>query len=214
GLLGKALTDPASSGRGSELDLSGIAGDFDISGSKIALIGHNQFVNQQGPAGYATVDVSQLNNFGFESVLVGGMRNDNAAGTLITPTANFVQVDTGGQALTVPELLLVAAPEMTTVTTTLNVGGTTIPVNNATPRNNGSGVVTIKAGSVIRTEGTTHEGLGRSDYFASISAATPASTAAALGGTLDSTGTQITGANLLALQLFLSGNNTPLNPSV
>ncbi|BAS00464.1 filamentous haemagglutinin family outer membrane protein associated with VreARI signalling system [Blastochloris viridis] len=208
-LLGRALTLPAPGGRGSELDLSS---------SKIAVLGHEQFVRQQGPAGYASVDVTQLNEFGFESVLVGGLRSDTTTGTLITPTANYVEIDTGGAAFTAPEILLVAAPEMDTVTSTLTVGSgagaTTVIVKSVTPKNNGSGLVTIKAGSVIRTQGEVHLGYGRNYYFASSSDVTPASIAAALGGTLDSTGTQITGASLLKLQIYLANTNAQWNPTL
>uniref|UniRef100_Q07LL2 Filamentous haemagglutinin family outer membrane protein n=1 Tax=Rhodopseudomonas palustris (strain BisA53) TaxID=316055 RepID=Q07LL2_RHOP5 len=208
-LSGTALTSPAPGGRGSELDLSS---------NKITVLGHEQFVGQQAPAGYASVDVTQLNKFGFESVLVGGLRSDTTTGTLIMPTANYVEIDTRGDAFTAPEILLVAAPETDTVTSTLTVGSgasaTTVTLKNVTPKNNGSGVVTVKAGSVIRTEGGVHVGHGRNYVFASSSDVTPASIAAALGGTLDSTGTQITGASLLKLQIYLASTNAQWNPTL
>src|SRR5262249_17167535 len=58
-LLGKALTNPASGGRGGELDISGL---------QLAVVSHNEFTGQTGiPAGFVAVDAGQIN--AFDSVL-------------------------------------------------------------------------------------------------------------------------------------------------
>ena len=124
-LLGKALTSQASGGRGGELDISGL---------KLALVSHDEFVAQTGiPAGFVGVDVAQTN--AFESVLIGGRRFDQADGTtLITAIASDVIFhtprDADGKGFTASELILVATPS----------GGS-------------GGSISILSGSVIETAG-------------------------------------------------------------
>jgi filamentous hemagglutinin family protein len=140
-LAATAFSQPAPGGRGSELD---------IAGNKLAVVSHQQYADSQNPgnvpAGYIPLDVSQLDSLGFESVLIGGTRSnvDPTKGTLITPAASNVVVDTRGDAFAVPEILLVAQA--------------------ASPAGDGS--VIIRAGSIIETVGTVHAGSGRKFQFA------------------------------------------------
>jgi filamentous hemagglutinin family protein len=211
-LNGIALTQPGqdssgNTGRGSELD---------ISAPQLAVVGHTQYVNNDILAGYVGLDVTQLN--GFESVLIGGQRSDTATGTLITPTASNVLVDTRGENFTDPEILLVAKavgewqtiPQILTVSSTdpltSQVTTKTVAVETQifAPAPN-SGTVTIAAGSVITTTGEVHAGSGRDYYFADPSpngTTTAQNVAAALGGKLDASGTVITGVDLSKLDYF------------
>src|SRR5262249_43383000 len=101
-LNGIALTQP---GRDADGNI-GRGGELDVTAPQLAVVGHAQYVNGDVPAGYVGVDVDQLG--GFESILIGGLRSDTTTGTLITPTATNVMVDTRGEAFTAPEILLVA----------------------------------------------------------------------------------------------------------
>lgn len=198
-LNGMALTQPGTDSKGN----IGRGGELDISAPKLAVIGHAAHEANDVPAGYVGLDVGQIN--GFESVLIGGFRSDVAAGTLITPTASNVVVDTRGETLSAPEILLVAQQtgEWQQAQQYVTVGSSSVlldvpvyvPVE-------GSGTVTVKSGSIIETKGTVHAGLGRhyivvSDQQAAITAQ---SVATALGGTLS--GTTITGADLTKLPAF------------
>ncbi|NJL07246.1 MAG: filamentous hemagglutinin N-terminal domain-containing protein [Methylacidiphilales bacterium] len=200
-LDGIALTQPAAGGRGSELD---------ITASKVAVVSHQQYLQGGVPDGYLGLDVSQLNGWGFESVLVGGLRTDTSGGTLITPVATSVLVDTEGEALTAPEILLVAqaAAEKRTISENFNVAGQSFPVSfDYYAAVEGSGTVMIASGSVINTTGEVHAGYGRNYYFAPptatgqtmaadiVNGTATYSYADRLGGTLD--GNVITGADFL-----------------
>jgi filamentous hemagglutinin family protein len=211
-LNGIALTQPGQDssgniGRGSELDLSA---------PQLAVVGHTQYVNNDIPAGYVGLDVAQLK--GFESILIGGQRSDTTTGTLITPSANSVLVDTHGDKFTAPEILLVAKtvgtlqsiPQALTlsytdpVTSQVVSKGIYVETQVFAPAPN-SGTVTIAAGSVIATAGTVHAGTGRKYYFAAPSPNGPITAqgvATALGGTLDASGTVITGVDPSKLSYF------------
>ncbi|MET4169516.1 filamentous hemagglutinin family protein [Bradyrhizobium sp. LA6.1] len=178
-------------GRGSELD---------ISAPKLAVVGHAGYVNNDIPAGYVGLDVAQLN--GFESILIGGSRSDFATGTLITPTASNVVVDTRGETFSAPEILLVAQQvgQWQEVTQSVTVGSQSVLLDLPVyVPEAGSGTVTINTGSIIKTTGVVHAGLGRHYVVAADGQApvTAQSLAAALGGTLS--GTEIVGADLAKL---------------
>jgi filamentous hemagglutinin family protein len=209
-LAGTALVQPAPGGRGSELD---------IAGNKLAVVGHQQYVDSSAPgnvpSGYIPIDVSQLNGFGFESVMIGGLRTDNdpndpIKGTLITPTATNVVVDTRGEAWIAPEVLLVTQTGQWQQDQWFQVGSTwvDVPLPVYVPVADG-GQVTVKAGSIIETTGIVHGGYGRNYHFAASNTAAPTAQqiAQALGGTLDSTGTVITGVDLGKLAAFWYSNN-------
>lgn len=195
-LNGMALTQPGgdssgNTGRGSELD---------ISAPKLAVLGHAEYVNNDIPAGYVGLDVAQLN--GFESILIGGSRSDSPAGTLITPTASNVVVDTRGETFSAPEILLVAQQvgQWQAVTQSVTVGSQSVLLDLPVyVPEAGSGTVTINSGSIINTTGVVHAGLGRNYIVVSDGQApvTAQSLATALGGTLS--GTEIVGADLARL---------------
>ncbi len=205
-LAGTALTQPASGGRGGQLDISGNALD---------VVSSQQLANGLVPSGYIGIDVSQLDSFGFESVLIGGLRTDqsNGSGTLITPTATSVVVDTEGVAFTGPEILLVAQPATTglqTSATNVSNGGSNFQIQALIATDAGTGAVTIKSGSIIETTGQLQSTFARNYFFpsqgVSNSRAAAQAIAAELGGTLDSTGTVINGANVLTLPIYQNGS--------
>lgn len=199
-LNGTALTQPGTDGKGN----TGRGGELDISAPKLAVLSRGAYATKDVPAGYVGVDVDQI--IGFESVLIGGSRSDAAAGTLITPMASNVVVDTRGEALSAPEILLVAQQtgEWRQAQQYVTIGSNSVlldvpvyvPVD-------GSGTVTVKSGSVIETRGSVHAGFGRNYIVVSDGrdTVTAQSIATALGGTLS--GTTITGADLTKLPPFI-----------
>ncbi|WP_445221044.1 filamentous hemagglutinin family protein [Bradyrhizobium sp. Pa8] len=195
-LNGMVLTQPGRDGSGN----TGRGSELDISAPKLAVLGHAEYVNNDIPAGYVGVDVAQLN--GFESILIGGSRSDSPAGTLITPTASNVVVDTRGETFSAPEILLVAQQvgQWQEVTQTVTVGSQSVLLDLPVyVPEAGSGTVTVNSGSIITTTGVVHAGLGRHYIVVSDGQApvTAQSLAAALGGTLS--GTEIVGADLAKL---------------
>lgn len=213
-LLGATeLSAPAAGGRGGELD---------ISSDKLAVLSSS--VNPQSftAAGYVVVASEQLASF--ESVLIGGLRSDTSKGTMITGTASDLAVDTP-DGLSAPEIMLVTQPGTTQQTVSssfqVNANGTwydgTTQFSALAPK--GTGTISIATGSVITTNGVVHTGAGRNFYVASnpSSGTTAAQVAAALGGTLDSTGTVITGADINKLPVSVPGvysNGTPPSAAV
>lgn len=204
---------PAAGGRGGELD---------ISSDKLAVLSSS--INQQAfaAAGYVVVASEQLASF--ESVLIGGLRSDTSKGTMITGTASDLVVDTP-DGLSAPEIMLVTQPGTTQQTVSssfqVNANGTwydgTTQFSALAPK--GTGTISIATGSVITTNGVVHTGAGRNFYVASnpSSGTTAAQVAAALGGTLDSTGTVITGADINKLPVSVPGvysNGTPPSAAV
>lgn len=195
-LNGMALTQPGRDGSGN----TGRGSELDISAPKLAVLGHAEYVNNDIPSGYVGLDVAQLN--GFESILIGGSRSDSPAGTLITPTASNVVVDTRGETFSAPEILLVAQQvgQWQEVKQSVTVGSQSVLLDLPVyVPEAGSGTVTINSGSIIQTTGDVHAGLGRNYIVVSDGQApvTAQSLAAALGGTLS--GTEIVGADLTKL---------------
>lgn len=195
-LNGMALTQPGRDGSGN----TGRGSELDISAPKLAVIGHAGYVNNDIPPGYVGLDVAQLNDF--ESILIGGSRSDSPAGTLITPTASNVVVDTRGETFSAPEILLVAQQvgqwQEVKQSVTVDSQSVLLDLPVYVPEA-GSGTVTINSGSIIKTTGVVHAGLGRNYIVVSDGQApvTAQSLAAALGGTLS--GTEIVGADLAKL---------------
>lgn len=217
-LAATELSAPATGGRGGELD---------ISASKLAVVSPGVNAQPYTSAGYVVVASDQLSSF--ESVLIGGLRSDTAKGTLITGTASELVVDTpvdpstqsGG--LLVPEIMLVTRPGATQQTISksfqINFGGTwydgTSQFNVTVPT--GGGTIAISTGSVITTTGTVHTGAGRNFYVAPPSAngyTTAQQVAGAVKGTLDSTGTVVTAADLGNLPASIPNIGYNFNPSV
>ncbi|MGX1321701.1 filamentous hemagglutinin family protein [Bradyrhizobium sp. USDA 377] len=215
-LKGIALTQPGQDDKGN----LGRGGELDISAPKLAVLGHAGYLNNETPASYVGLDASELN--GFESILIGGLRSDTTKGTLITPTASSVLVDTNGETLSAPEILLVAgvptSSQPQTIPQTLTVNGQTVVVENQIDAPGpDSGTVRIATGSVIKTTGIVHAGAGRSYYFADPANGTPTTAqqiAAALGGTLDPSGTVITGVDISKFDYFVKNadGSFVLNP--
>lgn len=215
-LKGIALTQPGRDDKGN----LGRGGELDISAPKLAVLGHAGYLNNETPAGYVGLDVAELN--GFESILIGGLRSDTTKGTLITPTASAVLVDTRGEELSAPEILLTAgvpaSSQLQTIPQTLTVNGQTIVVENQVyaPAPD-SGTVRIATGSVIKTSGVVHAGASRNYYFADPASGTPTTAqdiATALGGTLDASGTVITGVDVSKFNYFVKNadGSFVLNP--
>lgn len=210
-LAATELNAPAAGGRGGELD---------ISANKLAVLspGVDPQPYTDPGAGYVVVASDQLSSF--ESVLIGGLRSDTAKGTLITGTASELVVDTpvdpttrtGG--ISVPEIMLVTQPGTTTqqtVSSSFQVqisgnwfAGTSQFTTNAPT---GTGTISIATGSVITTSGSVHTGAGRNFYVGTNPGGytTAQQVATALGGTLDSTGTMITGADISKIPVSVPG---------
>lgn len=208
-LAATELNAPAAGGRGGELD---------VSANKLAVLSPGVDPQPYAGAGYVVVASDQLSSF--ESVLIGGLRSDTAKGTLITGTASELVVDTpvdpatqsGG--LSVPEIMLVTQPGATTqqsVSSSFRVqingnwfDGTSQFTTNAPT---GTGTISIATGSVITTSGSVHTGAGRNFYVGSNPGnyTTAQQVATALGGTLDSTGTVIAGADISKIPVSVPG---------
>lgn len=208
-LAATELSAPATGGRGGELD---------ISASKLAVVSPSVNAQPYTNAGYVVVASDQLSSF--ESVLIGGLRSDTAKGTLITGTASELVVDTpvdpstqsGG--LLVPEIMLVTQSGATTQQTLsssfqVNISGTWFDGTSQFTTNaaTATGTISIATGSVIRTSGSVHTGAGRNFYVGSNPGGytTAQQVATALGGTLDSTGTVITGADINKIPVSIPG---------
>lgn len=196
-----AMAQPASGGRGGELDIS--AADIDL----VSATTSSADLQQAASAGYLEIDVSQLDQSGFDTILVGGTSSDVSAGTLISPTAQSVIVDTNGTAFAAPQIILVAQAG-TSSASLLSIA----PSQSFTVPKSGTGNVTVEAGSIIDSTGAAATAAGV-DYVIGRASGTfeseAANLAALLGGTLDSTGTIITGvtyasaaANLGALENY------------
>jgi len=223
-LNGSVLAQPGQDSSGN----IGRGGELDISAPQLEVVGHAQYVSNDVLAGYVGLDVTQLN--GFESILIGGQRTDATTTTgtgantttntitLITPTATNIVVDTRGDALTAPEILMVAQQvgQWQEVKQVVNVGSSPVVVDFSVYQPvAGTGAVTIKAGSIIETTGIVHTGLGRNYQVVSSGQApvTAASLAAALGGTLSASGTEIDNADLANLPAFWFVNGFQSTPT-
>jgi filamentous hemagglutinin family protein len=198
-LAGTIAAQPAPGGRGGELDISALK----LVVSPTDPIGVDP--DYQAGDGWVWVSVDQLNALGLESLLLGGLRTNQADGsTLITPASTEVSIDTRGTVLSVPELLLAAIPQPSVVDQIVTVGSLPpVEVKFAGPADPNSGKVRIVSGSVIESIGTVHAGFGRHYEFSSPTNGSAASLAAALGGTLN--GTEIDNAILTNLPLFING---------
>ncbi|MBC9980744.1 filamentous haemagglutinin family protein [Bradyrhizobium campsiandrae] len=209
-LEGVAKSRPAPGGRGGELD---------IAGTKLAIVGRQQYLDRSNPdnvaAGYIAIDADQLNSFGFESVLIGGTRGatDPTKGTLITPVATDVMVDTRGDKVAVPELMLVtqAAGQWHVQDQWYQVGSTLVYVPVALYGPSSDVSVVIKSGSIIETTGNIDAGYGR--QYSIVNSSPPQTAlsraqevAQSLGGTLQADGT-ITGVDLSKLKAFWYWND-------
>lgn len=110
----------------------GRGGLVDIAGAKIAIVGTGQDASDLRANGYLVVDANQLTNFGASSLLIGGTRTGDARGLRLDVAATDVIVrNDGNSALAGPEILLAA-----------------------------SGLVDVRAGSVIMTRGELGAGSG------------------------------------------------------
>jgi filamentous hemagglutinin len=88
----------------------GIGGIVDINSPLDILIGT---ATTAPISGTLVLDSAQLSAFGAESLLVGGTRSRNSAGTLVTPSTSNLTVDNAGSALTGSDVILVATHTLT-----------------------------------------------------------------------------------------------------
>jgi hypothetical protein len=107
---------PAPGGRG---------GDAAFTGTNLLVLAPDQTEPAADVSGgYIVLNSDQISNLGATNVLLGGTFSQASYGTVITPTANNVVVDTDAtHPLAVPNLMLVAAPSGTS---------TSIPVDDRT----------------------------------------------------------------------------------
>jgi filamentous hemagglutinin family protein len=87
----------------SQAPAGGLGGLVDISSPSDILISP-----EDGGPGVLTLDPHELSTFGADSLLVGGFRQSNSDGSLVTVTTGNVTVDNYGSPLTGPDLILVA----------------------------------------------------------------------------------------------------------
>lgn len=166
---GQGLFGPAQGGRG---------GTVDIAGNQIAVVtsaARDANVAAPAPVGWnplvawnpIQLAASDLNNFGADSLLLGGTRSELSDGTHITPQASGIVIangangDTPAEALTVGELLLVVRPSSGQTTIAFGAdpvtgaGGTAVSL--VLPQA-GTGIIDIRDGSVIDTSGRVVQG--------------------------------------------------------
>jgi filamentous hemagglutinin family protein len=121
-LAATVAATPAAGGRGAE---------FDIAGSNLQIVSPGS----TAVVGAVGLDAAQLSGLAVDSLLIGGVRTDGAAGESVAVTANIVRVSTDAAApLDAPEIILAARAK------TAGAGG--------------PGGVIVDAGSVIRASGT------------------------------------------------------------
>ena len=144
---GTLLGDPAPGGTGGEVDISSqyidIVDSLTPGGPATATIGGDNYVLVSA-AGLSALDATSL--------LIGGTRDETSAGTIITPTANGIEVSNDASSpLSAPEILLVAAPLFQNSTIQLDDEGDSatiqIPVAD-------TGQVVFNAGSVVQATGS------------------------------------------------------------
>lgn len=101
-LQGNVLSSHPETGRGSRVDIS--------SSADIYLVDHLG----KAPAGSTVVlDISRLNSWGTESLLIGGSRRPGANGTIVKVTTGNLVLDNRGSSLTGPEISLVSGGSLT-----------------------------------------------------------------------------------------------------
>ena len=100
-IQGQLASQAPGGGRGGEVDISS---PIDI------LVGHAGMI---APANTLVLDAGDLSAFGAESLLIGGVRQTTADGTLVTVKTNNLTVDNSGEALTGSDIILVANENLT-----------------------------------------------------------------------------------------------------
>ena len=106
-LDGSVLSRSSEGGRG---------GLVDISSPQNILIASSELISQIGAAGISgtlILDSAQLSAFGAESLLIGGVRTVGPAGTTVAVQTGNLEVNNQGEALTGPEIILVANKKLT-----------------------------------------------------------------------------------------------------
>ena len=130
-IAGSVLAQAPAGGRG---------GLIDIDSPSDIVIGAPGVV---APFGSLLLDSAQLSSFGAESLLVGGLRQDNADGTIVSVSTNSITVNNPGAELTGSGLTLVANERIeVTPGSTMEAAGTTAladPLIFGDPDNVGSG---------------------------------------------------------------------------
>ncbi len=145
-LGGTLQGNPAPGGTGSQVDISAqyidIVDNVTPGGPTTTTIGGNSYVLVSA-AGLSALDATSL--------LIGGTRALTSAGTVITPTANGVQVSNdAADPLSAPEVLLVAAPKFQNVTIQLDNDGDSATIQVPVV---GTGQVVFNTGSVVQATG-------------------------------------------------------------
>ncbi|NVO17601.1 MAG: filamentous hemagglutinin family protein [Rhodoplanes sp.] len=103
GLEATNLFAPASGGRGGQVDITGTS--LLVAASDL----RSSFAGNSAYSGYLILDADQISALGVESVLIGGTRSTTTAGTLITASAQNLEVATdAAHPLSGPDLLLVS----------------------------------------------------------------------------------------------------------
>lgn len=90
----------------------GRGGFADINAPRIAIVAADDMNSTAYGPDVLLLNAEQLSNFGAESLLVGGVRRQGAAGLEIVVAADSVVVDNEGSVLYGPEILLVASDDV------------------------------------------------------------------------------------------------------
>jgi filamentous hemagglutinin len=101
---GSLMAQPSAGGRGSLVDISSPA-DILIA-NQVGIANNPNFVG-------LTLDPTELSNFGADSLLIGGVRSMTTSGTTVNVATNKLVVDNTGNALTGPDVILVANKSLT-----------------------------------------------------------------------------------------------------
>lgn len=94
----------------SQAPSGGRGGQVDISSPVDILIGHT---GSSVPTGTLFLDARDLSAFGAESLLIGGVRETTADGTLVTVKTSNLTLDNAGETLTGSDIILVANENLT-----------------------------------------------------------------------------------------------------
>jgi hypothetical protein len=112
-LAGKVGANPLVGSAGTAL---GRGGFVDITSPQdIVITGSNTNQSQYIASSTLFLSSDELNNFGAESLLIGGLRTRAGTGTTVTVTSDQVTVDNAGSALKGPDVILAANKNLTVV---------------------------------------------------------------------------------------------------
>jgi filamentous hemagglutinin family protein len=164
----------------------GLGGEVDISSQFLEIVGNGQTVDP----GYLGISATALDNLGAASLLIGGTRAATADGVVITPTANGVIVaDDAADPLTGEQILLVTTPQFQTSTVQIDNEGHTATIQVPVA---GTGLVTIRDGSVVQATGSGSDVGGQTLIMGSTLSGLPTLPTSPVASAVNAQGTNLT----------------------